>query len=349
MTRKRSRYILFLLPAALLFFFCLDVLFGSVKIPLSEVFGALTGSSQVKPVWMTILTEFRIPKAITAVLAGSALSVCGLLMQTYFRNPLADPYVLGINSGASLGVAVVLLTTQSLGVSLVYFSDAFKQAGVTIAAIAGGAFTLFIVTIVARKVSNNITLLIVGLMMGYIIGSFESILKYYSTSESLQGYVIWGMGNFSNVLWRDLYVLIPSVLAGLIAAFLLSKPLNLLLLGENYAVSMGANIKLIRLLIIITGGALGGIITAFCGPIAFIGIAVPHITKNLLKAFDHKILIPAVAFTGSILALVCDLISQMPGNDQNLPINAVTSLIGAPIVIWIIMSQRKVKRSFIDE
>jgi len=349
MRKQKNKYLILLLPVLLVLFFCADILLGSVRIPFDEVIGVILGRGDSKPVWVTIITDFRIPKAITAILAGSALSVCGLLMQTYFRNPLAEPYVLGISSGASLGVALVILTTQSFGLSLVYFSNFFKQAGVTIAAIIGGAVTLLIVTIVARKVSNNITLLILGLMMGYIISSFESILKYYSTSESLQGYVIWGMGNFNNVLWRDLYVLIPVVLAGLIAAFLLSKPLNLLLLGENYALSMGANIKLIRLAIIITGGVLGGVITAFCGPIAFIGIAVPHITKNLFKAFDHKILIPAVALTGSILALACDLISQMPGNDQNLPINAVTSLIGAPIVIWIIMSQRKVKHTFADE
>ena len=349
MSVKRKKYLMIILPLLLILFFSLDILLGSVKIPLSEVLGVLFGKADSKPVWITIITEFRIPKAITAVLAGSALSVCGLLMQTYFRNPLAEPYVLGISSGASLGVALVILTTKSIGMSLVYFSDFFKQAGVTIAAIIGGAVTLLVVTIVARKVSNNITLLILGLMMGYIISSFESILKYYSTSESLQGYVIWGMGNFNNVLWRDLYVLIPVVSAGLIAAFLLSKPLNLLLLGENYALSMGANIRLIRLAIIITGGVLGGVITAFCGPIAFIGIAVPHITKNLLKAFDHKQLIPAVALTGSILALACDLIAQLPGNEQNLPINAVTSLIGAPIVIWIIMSQRKIKHSFAEE
>lgn len=349
MSNKKNKYYILLLPALLLLFFCADILLGSVKIPVGEVISVILGRGDTKPVWITIITDFRIPKAITAILAGSALSVCGLLMQTYFRNPLAEPYVLGISSGASLGVALVILTTQSIGLSLVYFSDFFKQAGVTIAAIIGGAVTLLIVTIVARKVSNNVTLLILGLMMGYIISSFESILKYYSTSESLQGYVIWGMGNFNNVLWRDLYVLIPVVLLGLIASFLLSKPLNLLLLGEHYALSMGANIKLIRLAIIVTGGVLGGVITAFCGPIAFIGIAVPHITKNLIKVSDHKVLIPAVALTGSILALACDLISQMPGNDQNLPINAVTSLIGAPIVIWIIMSQRKVKHTFADE
>lgn len=349
MKKNLNKYILILLPVLLVLFFCFDVLIGSVKIPFSEMLNVIFSGSTSNPVWGTIITEFRIPKAITAVLAGSSLSVCGLLMQTYFRNPLAEPYVLGISSGASLGVALVILTTQKLGLSLLFFGDMVKQAGVTVAAIIGGAITLLIVTMVARKVSNNITLLILGLMMGYIIGSFESILKYYSTSESLQGYVIWGMGNFSNVVWRDLYILIPVVGAGLISAFLLSKPLNLLLLGENYALSMGANIKAIRLMIIITGGVLGGVITAFCGPIAFIGIAVPHITKNLFRAFDHKVLIPAVALTGSALALICDMISQLPGNDQNLPINAVTSLIGAPIVIWIIMSQRKIKHSFADE
>jgi len=188
-----------------------------------------------------------------------------------------------------------------------------------------------------------------GLMIGYIIGSLENILKYFSTPENLQGYVIWGMGNLGNVLWSDLIILFPLILAALFSAFLLSKQLNLLLLGENYAVSMGANIKLIRLLIIITGGILGGVITAFCGPIAFVGIAVPHITKILLNEYDHKILIPLVALTGGILMLFCDIISQLPGKEQTIPINAVTSLIGAPVVIWVIFQQRRVKHSVAPE
>jgi iron complex transport system permease protein len=345
---KKNKYIVVFLLLALIVFFIFDVLFGSVQIPLKEAVKILFGASS-NPTWTTIISEFRIPKAITAVLAGSALSVCGLLMQTFFRNPLADPFVLGISSGASLGVALVVLTAGSFGINLYFLGDIANNLSITVAASIGASMILLLITLVAKKISSNVTLLILGLMLGYIIGSLENILKYFSAPENLQGYVIWGMGNLGNVVWNDLYFLIPIILAGLIFSFLLSKHLNLLLLGENYAASMGVNIKTIRRSIIITGGILGGVITAFCGPVAFIGIAVPHITKNLLNEYDHKILIPAVALVGSILALVCDIISQLPGNNQTIPINAVTSLVGAPVVVWIILQQRKVKQSFAVE
>lgn len=328
--------------------FCLDVLLGPVKIPLNEIVKILFGSSS-NSTWGAIITEFRIPKAITAILAGSALSVCGLLMQTFFRNPLADPFVLGISSGASLGVAFVVLTAGTFGINLYFLGDVVSSLSITVAASVGASVILLLITMVAKRINNNVTLLILGLMLGYIISSLESILKYFSSMESLQGYVIWGMGNLGNVVWNDLYFLIPIITAGLVFSFLLSKKLNLLLLGENYAASMGVNTKSIRLAIIITGGVLGGVITAFCGPVAFIGIAVPHLTRNLLNEYDHKILIPAVILVGSILTLICDIISQLPGSSQTIPISAVTSLVGAPVVIWIIFKQRKIKHSFTAE
>ncbi|NJD21054.1 MAG: iron ABC transporter permease [Melioribacter sp.] len=346
---KRKKIIaafLFLL-LGLSFFF--DIVLGSVRIPLNEALNILTGSFSGNSVWNTIIIEFRIPKAITAILAGSALSVSGLLMQTFFRNPLADPFVLGISSGASFGVALVVLTAGSIGINILFLSGLLNKIGITIAAGIGAAVILLLITFVSKKVSSNITLLIFGLMLGYIIGALESILKYFSSPENLQGYVIWGMGYFGNVIWNDLFLLIPIIFTGLIIAFILSKPLNLLLLGENYAVSMGVNIKAIRLLIVIAVGILGGVITAFCGPIAFIGIAVPHITRKTLGEFDHKILIPAVCLVGSILALLCDIISQLIWHEQTIPINVVTSLVGAPVVIWIIIQQRKVKHSFAME
>jgi iron complex transport system permease protein len=343
---KKNKYIIAGLMLAFIVLFCLDILLGSVRIPLDEVVKIIFGSSSSNNTWITIITEFRIPKAITAVLAGSALSVCGLLMQTYFRNPLADPFVLGISSGASLGVAFVVLTAGSLGVNLYFLGNIVSNLSVTVAASLGASVILLIITIVARRINNNVTLLILGLMLGYIINSIENILKYFSTMESLQGYVIWGMGNLGNVVWNDLYFIIPIILAGLVFSFMMSKKMNLLLLGENYAASMGVNIKTIRLSIIITGGILGGVITAFCGPVAFIGIAVPHLTRNLLNEFDHKVLIPSVALAGSILTLACDIISQLPGNNQTIPISAVTSLVGAPVVIWIVLKQRRIKQSF---
>lgn len=343
---QRNKYILAGLVFAFIIFFCLDILLGSVRIPLDEVIKIIFGASSSNNTWVTIITEFRVPKAITAILAGSSLSVCGLLMQTYFRNPLADPFVLGISSGASLGVALVVLTAGSFGINLYFLGNIANSLSVTVAASLGASMILLLITVVAKRINNNVTLLILGLMLGYIINSLENILKYFSTMESLQGYIIWGMGNLGNVVWNDLYFLIPIILIGLVISFLLSKKLNLLLLGENYAASMGLNIKNIRMIIIITGGVLGGVITAFCGPVAFIGIAVPHLTRNLLNEYDHKILIPSVALVGSILTLMCDIISQLPGNNQTIPISAVTSLVGAPVVIWIVLKQRKIKNSF---
>jgi iron complex transport system permease protein len=346
---RKNKYFLLVLIILFCLAFCLDILLGSVKIPFGEIEKIISGSAGSNPVWRTIIIEFRLPKAITALLAGSALSVCGLLMQTFFRNPLADPFVLGVSSGASFGVALVILTAGTLGVNLFYMGSFLNKVGITAAAGIGSGIVLLLITLVSRRISNNVTLLIIGLMVGYIIGSLESILKYFSTPENLQGYVIWGMGNFGNVLWSDLIILFPLILVSLTAAFLLSKPLNLLLMGENYAVSMGANIKVLRFVIIVTGGILGGVVTAFCGPIAFVGIAVPHITKLFLNENDHKILIPFVALIGSILMLFCDIISQLPGYEQTIPINAVTSLVGAPIVIWVIFRQRKIKHSLASE
>ncbi|MDP4190871.1 MAG: iron ABC transporter permease, partial [Bacteroidota bacterium] len=287
---RKNKYIIFILLLITVIAFCFDILLGSVSIPIGEALKIATGSTKANPTWVTIITEFRIPKAITAILAGSALSVCGLLMQTFFRNPLADPYVLGISSGASLGVALVILTTGTIGGKLFIIGSIIGRISITVAAGIGAAAVLFIITAFSKRISSNVTLLILGLMLGYIISSIESVLKYFSAPENLQGYIVWGMGNFGNVIWQDLVLLIPVVLVGLLSAFLLSKQLNLLLLGESYASSMGANIKLTRLLIIIIAGILGGIITAFCGPIAFIGIAVPHLTKSIFNKYDHLLL-----------------------------------------------------------
>ncbi len=343
---NKNKYLMISLFILLIIFFFADILFGSVSIPAKEIFNIITGGASANSTWGTIITQFRLPKAITAVLAGSALSVCGLLMQTYFRNPLADPFVLGISSGASLGVAIVVLTAGTFGINLYFLGNIASNLSITVAAAIGASVILLIITAVARKINNNVTLLILGLMLGYIISSIENILKFFSAAENLQGYVIWGMGNLGNVVWNDLYFLMPIIAGALVVSFLMSKKLNLLLLGENYALSLGVNIKTIRLAVIVTGGILGGVITAYCGPIAFIGIAVPHLTRNLFNEFDHKILIPAVALAGSILTLICDVISQLPGSNQTIPISAVTSLVGAPVVIWIIIKQRKMKHSF---
>ncbi|MFA3782892.1 iron chelate uptake ABC transporter family permease subunit [Melioribacteraceae bacterium 4301-Me] len=346
---KKDKYIALFLVILFLISFTLDVVLGPVKIPLGVVVKIILGSNELNSTWSTIITEFRLPKAITAVLAGSALSVCGLIMQTFFRNPLADPFVLGISSGASFGVALVILTAGSFGINLFFLGGLIGNLSITIAAILGALIVLLVIMIIARKISNNITLLILGLMIGYVISSIENFLKFFSSPENLQGYVIWGMGNFGNVVWKDLYFLIPVIFIGLAFSFILSKQLNLLLLGENYAKSLGVRTNQMRIFIIVIAGVLGGAITAFCGPIAFVGIAVPHVTKNLLNHFDHKILIPSVALSGSILTLICDILSQLPGGSQTIPINTVTSLLGAPIVIWIIIKQRKTKYYLVAE
>ena len=343
MQETRNRNSILFLSACVLVFFLADLLIGSVYIPAGSIFDILTGGSDSDSVFSRIVLNFRLPKAITACLAGAALSVCGLLMQTLFRNPLAGPFVLGINSGASLGVAIVLL---SAGISSEAAVGAFTKLGIIFSASIGAGLILLLVVLVSKSIKDSITLLILGLMFGHITSAIEGILQYFSRAESLQGFIIWSLGSFSNVVWDELAILAPFIIAGIVTAFYLSKPLNALLLGENYANSMGVNVKRSRTIVIIATGVLAGSITAFCGPIAFLGIAVPHLTRNLLNTSDHKILIPTVCLTGATLALICDVIAQMPGTGRTLPVNAVTSLFGAPVVIWVILRQRKRKFSF---
>jgi iron complex transport system permease protein len=337
----KSRYILLLLGIVVLLLFVADLLLGSVYIPFGTTLEILLGR-QPESVFSKIILNFRLPKAITAVLAGAALSVCGLQMQTLFRNPLAGPYVLGINSGASLGVAIVLLT----GVGTGMLPALFAKVSVVLAATTGAALLLLLVVFVSRYVRDNVTLLILGLMFGHITGALEGMLQYFTRAENLQGFIIWSLGSFSNVVWNELSVLAPAILLSLLVAFALSKPLNALLLGESYAASMGVNLKRSRLLIILSSGMLAGSITAFCGPVAFLGTAIPHLARGLFRTSDHRLLMPAVCLTGALVALVCDLVAQLPGTGLSLPVNAVTSLIGAPVVIYIILKQRQRKSAF---
>jgi iron complex transport system permease protein len=336
----RSGGIFFLLGACLILVFIADISFGSVKIPISEVFHILCGKP-AKDSWVLIILDFRIPKAITAMLSGAGLSVCGLLMQTLFRNPLAGPYVLGINSGASLGVAIVML---SAGTYSVLLTSLFKM-GIIASAALGAMLVMFLILAVSRNIRDNATILILGIMFGQIAGAAEGVLQYFSRAESLQGFVIWGMGNFTGVVWKEMLLFAPVVLLGLACSFFLSKPLNALLLGDKYASSLGVKVRRTRTLIIASTGILAGCITAFCGPVAFIGVAVPHLTRALLNTADHKHLVPGVCLFGALLTLLCDLLTQMPGSDQVLPVNVVTSLIGAPVVIWVILRQKQL-RSF---
>lgn len=337
-------FVVIILLGVLLVTFCLSLAFGSVKIPLPGIIAILLGSDVEKATWTDIILKFRLPKALTALLAGAALAVSGLQMQTLFRNPLADPYVLGVSSGASLGVALVILAT---GIpSVTSWTGLFSNFSVLAGSSLGAAAALGLVLVISRKVQNSVTLLLLGLMFGYLALSIVSILIYFSEPEQIQSYLIWTFGSFGRVTWNQVKILAPTIISGLFMAQFSAKSLNALLLGENYAQSLGLTIKKARFWIIIGVSVLAGAVTAFCGPISFLGIAVPHICRNLLNTSDHRLLIPMVAVVGATLALLFDLVAQVPGSQTTLPLNAVTSLLGAPVVIWIIIRQRNLKASF---
>ncbi len=331
--------------------FILSLAVGSVRIPLRDIVAVLLGGDAAKPAWATIVLQFRLPKAVTAMLAGAALSVSGLQMQTLFRNPLAGPFVLGISSGASLGVALTVLlagvavglggsTTLLAGISLA------GDASLALSAILGSGLVLLLVVSVARRVQSGMTLLILGLMFGYTTSALVSVLIYFSVVERIQAYISWTFGSFGGVTWRQLQVMAPAILLGLAGGHLLMKPLNALLLGETYAQSLGLNVRRVRLGIIGSSAVLAGVVTAFCGPIGFLGIAVPHLCRSLLNTSDHRLLLPAVSFMGTTLALGADIVAGLPGSQLTLPLNAVTALLGAPVVIWVILRQRNLRQAF---
>ena len=323
----------------LLVCFITNISLGSVLIPWSDTLSSLLGSSVEKESWRNIIINYRLPKAFTAVIAGSGLGISGLLMQTLFRNPLAGPFVLGISSGASLGVALLILGSAYIGGYTVSFL--ISDWGLLIAASIGSIFVLFLVLLVSAKVQDTMAILIIGLMFGSITTAIVSVLSYFAPAEKLQRYIFWRFGSLGSLSWADLLILFGMFFTGMLFAIIAIKPLNTLLLGENYARSLGLNIKKSRFLIIISTGILAGSITAFTGPIAFIGLAVPHLTRQLFHTSDHKTLIPAVILLGSIIMLLCDTIAQLPGIEYTLPINAITSLIGAPVVIWLLVRKRK--------
>lgn len=322
-----------------LLLFVMNLCFGSVSIPMREIWAAAVGGEG--STYHAIVMEYRLPQAVTALLAGIGLSVSGLLMQTLFRNPLADPSLLGISSGSSLGVALVVLLGTATGLSFSTLS-LWSTFGVTIAAFAGAFAVLLLILALSSRLRSMVSLVLVGIMIAYIAGSVTDILKFFSQKEGLHSFVIWGMGSFSNVSKSQLPFFAVTILIGVVGAFLLFKTLNLLLLGERYAENLGVNIRRSSMLIILASGFLTALITAFCGPIAFLGLAVPHIARFLFKSSDHKLLIPATAFIGMDLALFCNLIARLPSFEGNLPINSVTALIGAPIVLWVIFHRQKV-------
>jgi len=327
--------------AGVLAFALLDLSLGSVSIPFGEVLSSLFGIDGPSPQWQNIVLFFRLPRMLTAILAGGGLAVSGLLMQTFFRNPLAGPFVLGISSGASLGVALLVLAGTSF---ILPFLSALPS--IVSMAVAGSIAVLLIIMLVANKIKDSTSLLIVGLMFGSIASAIVGILQFFSNAKQIQGYLIWTFGSLGGISWADMPIFILLITSGLLFAFLLFKPLNVLILGEEYAQSMGINIKRAKNLILLVTGLLAGTVTALCGPIAFIGIAVPHLTRTFFSSQDHKLLIPAVAFVGAGLMILCDIISQMPWNEYVLPINAVTSVVGAPVVIWMILRKSELGKSF---
>lgn len=336
-----------LMGVAVCFLFALHLSLGSVDIPFQRVVEILAGGSVENRAWVNIVEQIRLPRAITAVLAGAALSIGGLLMQTLFRNPLAGPSVLGITAGASLGVAVVMLAAGSVTslFAIRELSDLGSWLIIGSASIGSGLVLLLILGISVR-IQDNVTLLIIGLMIGNITIALVSIWQYFSRPEQIQDYIIWTFGSLGGVTMSRIGLLASVVGAGTLIAFLLSKSLNGLLMGRDYARSMGFPVNQSRIWIIISTSLLAGSVTAFCGPIGFVGIAVPHLARSLLGSNDHRVLIPGTLLMGAILMLSCDIIAQVPGSSTTLPISAVTSLVGSPVVIWVIVKRRNLQASF---
>lgn len=334
---KQQKLIFIGLLFLVISFLILDVFFGSVSIKASEIIKAIFTNTNGN--LETIVFKFRLPKAFTALIVGMALSLSGLQMQTVFRNPMAGPDVLGISSGASLGVAFVIL-----GFSSVLSPDSLKGFGnwiLVAASWTGAGAVMLLIMIISSRVKDIMTILILGIMLSSGISAVVTIMQYFSNETMLKAYIIWTMGSLGNLTTSQLNVLLISVSVGLLLSLISSKMLNALLMGENYAASIGLNVKLSRLVIFTCTSILTGSVTAFCGPIGFIGIAVPHIVRILFKTSDHKILIPGTILTGGVVMLASDIISQLPGSENVLPVNSVTSLIGIPVVIWVILRNRK--------
>jgi iron complex transport system permease protein len=329
---------IFLLLTLFSLIFILNISLGSISIPIKEVFNSLIGGNVSKETWNYIIINYRLPKAITAVLVGVGLSISGLLMQTLFRNPLAGPYVLGLSSGSSLGVAFVILGANYLPSFI--SSILVSSYGIILASCLGSFLVLILVLLVSQKLRDTNSILIVGLMFGSFASAIVGVLTYFSSAEQLQKYTFWSMGNIGNLSWNSILILTISVLFGLILSIFSIKSLNAMLLGENYAKSLGINFKKSRLIIILATSILAGSITAFAGPIAFIGLAVPHISKIVFQTSNHAILFWSTILFGAIIMLVCDIFSHIPGTEITLPINAITSIIGAPIVIWLIVKKK---------
>jgi len=340
LSKRQYFFLWILLSFILIVLFIFDIILGSVRLPFFDVLKIIFTGQTDHPEYATIIYKFRIPKALTALFAGFALSVSGLQMQTVFKNPLAGPYVLGISAGASLGVALLVMVLSTF--TVVSQVGVLGNWTIVLAAWMCSGLILFLILAVSMRVKDIMTILILGIMFGSATSAVVSILQYFSNESMLKAFIVWTMGSLGGVSLAQLKVLIPSVVIGLLLTFLLIKALNAMMVGENYAKSMGLNVRSSRFLIFLSTSLLAGSITAFCGPIGFIGIAVPHIARMVFKTANHKILLPGTMIFGGIVLLFSDIISQLPGYDKTLPINSITALVGIPIVIWIIIRNQKI-------
>ena len=339
MFSTRNTYLFALLSLLLLLALFLNISLGQVAIPIKEVIKSLFGSTASKETWEYIIVNFRLPKAITAILVGIGLSISGLLMQTLFRNPLAGPYVLGLSSGSSLGVAFLILGAGALPSVISTFL--LSSYGIILASCLGSFSVLLLVLLISKYLRDTMTILIAGLMFSSFAGAIVSVLTFFSTAEKLQKFTFWSMGSIGNLSWQNIFILFIAVTLGLLLSLFSLKALDALLLGENYAKSLGLNINKSRRTLIFATSILAGSITAFAGPIAFVGLAVPHLAKLLFQTSNHRVLFWSTIQIGAIIMLFCDMISQMPGFDFTLPINAITSIIGAPVVIWLLVRKNR--------
>lgn len=334
---KNKSQIFFLLIMLLIAAFIGDIFTGNAPISVSQAWNALFGTSG-NEIIDEIIRNYRLPKAVTAIIAGSALSVSGLLMQTLFRNPLAGPDVLGVSAGAGLGVA---LLTMLSGTAVYPFISAMGSMAQVVAAIAGAAIVLILILAVSARIKDSVTILVLGMIFGYVTSALITVLQSFADPDSLKVFVTWTFGSLGDVTWERMPILIVLVATGILLVFIIQKALNSLLLGENYALSTGLNVKRSRILIITIAAVITGAVTAFTGPIAFVGVVIPHFARTFFGTVNHKTIIPATFLLGSTLMLVCDMVSQLPIANRTLPINAVTALFGAPMIVWIVLKRKK--------
>lgn len=337
----KKHFAFILLALLIVAFFLLNLLIGSVEIPVGDVCRILTGDTTESPVWTTIILKSRVPQALTALVAGAGLAVSGLMMQTIFRNPLAGPSVLGISSGASIGVAFVVLLSGSLGGVALSRLGYMGDAAMSLAAIGGALAVMALIVWVASRVQGKTTVLIIGVMIGYVAQAVTGVLKFFSSEEDVKAYVVWGLGSFARVSGDQMLLFVIMMCVLLPLSLLYVKTLNMLMLGDAYAQNLGLSVKRARVLSIGMAGVLVAIVTAYCGPIMFIGLAVPHLARGLFRTADHRILLPGTLLLGSSLALLCNILSRMPGFEGALPVNSVTALVGAPVVAYVIFRRNR--------